>query len=75
MSKIVGEETRQLSARVDVKDFERIDKIRREMKKKMGIQPQRSDTFRMLLTLGFEAYEAQQKAGKEPAVPAKEKRP
>lgn len=77
MSKIIGEETMQLSARVDIKDIERIDKIRGDLAKKTGIEPQRSAVIRMVITMGFAAYEAQKKAEKDAAAakPAgKEKR-
>lgn len=67
MSKIIGEETMQLSARVDIKDIERIDKIRGDLKKKTGIEPQRSAVIRMVITMGFAAYEAEKKAEREAA--------
>ncbi len=61
MTSKIGDDTTQLSARVDVKDFELIDKIRDELKKKSNIRPQRSEVIRMILSLGFKAYEDQKK--------------
>jgi hypothetical protein len=59
MPKIIGEQTKQLSVRVDEKDLERVDAIRAQMKKKTGIEPQRSDVVRMILLSGLSTYEAQ----------------
>lgn len=79
MTSKIGDETTQLSARVDVKDFERIDRIRDDLKKRSGIKPQRSEVIRMVLYLGFDAYDEQKKVAKadekKPAAKAeKEKR-
>lgn len=59
MPKIIGEQTKQLSVRVDEKDIARIDAIRGQMKKKTGIEPQRSDVVRMILLSGLSTYETQ----------------
>lgn len=71
--KTIAEETQQLSARVDAKDIEKIDQIRKELRKVTGIEPQRSAAVRMLLHLGFEAYE-KQKAKKAGTAAEKEKK-
>jgi hypothetical protein len=67
MPKIIGDQTKQLSVRVDEKDLARVDAIRAQMKKKTGIEPQRSDVVRMILLSGLSTYEAQaaKKASKE----------
>lgn len=74
MSNIIGEETTQLSARVDVKDFEHIDTIREEIQKKSGILPQRSEVIRKILSLGFKAYENEKKAENAKNSPARDAR-
>lgn len=57
MPKIIGEKTKQLSVRVDEKDLQRIDEIRKNLKKSTGIEPQRSDVVRMVLLSGLKSYE------------------
>ncbi len=57
MPKIIGEKTKQLSVRVDEKDLQRIDEIRKSLKKTTGIEPQRSDVVRMVLLSGLKSYE------------------
>ncbi len=56
--KVIGEKTKQLSVRVDEKDLQRIDEIRKNLKKTTGIEPQRSDVVRMVLLSGLKSYEA-----------------
>lgn len=59
MAKRIADKTFQISFRIDREALDRVDAFREDIRKKTGMEPQRSDMMRQIVDFGIDEYEKQ----------------